>query len=152
MLFRSRLIGRIPKTHCGCRRVSNKLLKKEYHAWWDARGRCRDPSHPSYSSYGAKGIKMCEQWQKGFKAFIEYIGEAPIPKQKYSLDRIDPFGYYEPGNVRWATVKQQARNKKNTRWVRHPATGALIKAAVLAEESGISYQQLRQKFIDKGEW
>lgn len=150
----ARLIGRNPKTHCGCKRTAGitKTLKKEYHAWWDACSRCGNPKHSSYSNYGAKGITICNQWHDSFLAFIDYIGEAPEPKQKYSLDRIDPYGNYEPGNVRWATYKQQGRNKRNTKWIKHPLLGIPIKAAILAEEFGISYQALRQRLINEGKW
>ena len=49
---------------------------------------------------------------------IDNFGE--IPKNKttsgrlvYSQDRINPFGNYEPGNVQWADLETQARNKKH---------------------------------------
>lgn len=145
-----------PKTHCGCaNRGPSSLWPKEYHAWWDAKNRCMNPNHPSYPSYGAKGIRMCPEWCESFEQFLKDVGEAPKPKRKYSLDRIDPHGFYEPGNVRWATITTQARNKKDTKWVqdiRPGYEGQRIKAAELAEKLGISYQQLRARMIDMGKW
>lgn len=46
-----------------------------------------------------------------FASYEEFLAElGPRPEGK-SLDRIDPLGHYEPGNVRWATVLEQARNR-----------------------------------------
>jgi hypothetical protein len=46
-----------------------------------------------------------------FSSYEEFLAElGPRPEGK-SLDRIDPLGHYEPGNVRWATVLEQARNR-----------------------------------------
>lgn len=139
-----------PKTHCGCQRGGlAKQHKKEYHAWWDARSRCHNPEHPSYKGYGAKGISMCVRWQKSFGHFIEDMGKA---SKGMSLDRIDPYGRYEKKNCRWATDKEQARNKKDTKFVAHPKTGERVPAAQLAEELGVTYQQLRNRLIDEGKW
>lgn len=147
----NRLIHKSPKTHCGCqRRGLNTQYKVEYHAWWDAKSRCHNPEHPSYPSYGAKGVRMCQAWRDSFKCFLDSLGARP--SKKYSLDRIDATGNYEPGNVRWATIKTQARNKRNTKWIKHPDTGVPIKAAELAEEMGISYQVMRKRMIDRGNW
>ena len=139
-----------PKTHCGCQRGGlPKQYKKEYHAWWDAKSRCHNPDHPSYKNYGAKGIRMCDRWRKSFKHFIEDMGK--VPKGK-SLDRKDPHGRYEKKNCRWATDKEQARNKKNTKYVEHPKSKKQVPAAQLAEELGLTYQQLRNRLIDQGKW
>lgn len=40
--------------------------------------------------------------------FIECVGIRPNGK---TLDRIDPLGHYEPGNVRWATIQEQVANR-----------------------------------------
>lgn len=55
---------------------------------------------------------MCEEWRDDFSAFFAYVGPCP---SKYSLDRINNDGHYEPGNVRWATATQQAQNKRKSR-------------------------------------
>lgn len=139
-----------PKTHCGCvRKGLPTQYKIEYHAWWDMQQRCANPNHHGYSSYGAKGVRVCERWKAAFANFLEDMGKRP---KGFSLDRIDASGDYEPGNVRWADIKTQARNKRNTKWVKHPKTGKPIKAAELAEEFGFTYQKLRAQMINEGTW
>ena len=148
---KERLVHRTkPKTHCGCENAGLPTQYKiEYHAWWDMTQRCHNVEHPGYKRYGAKGIKVCSQWQSSFETFLEDVGPRP---NSLSLDRIDPFGNYEPTNVRWADAKTQARNKKETKVVAHPITGKPIKAAELAEELGVSYQKMRADLMEAGKW
>jgi hypothetical protein len=73
--------------------------------------RCTNPNSKYYSYYGGRGIKVC--WSS-FEDFLAYvlatIGECPPGK---SIDRWpDKNGNYEPGNVRWATQKQQVDNRR----------------------------------------
>jgi hypothetical protein len=69
--------------------------------------RCHSQKNKSYQRYGGKGIQVCKEWRDSFVAFSEFLGPRP---DGLSIDRIDSSGNYEPGNVRWATYKQQARN------------------------------------------
>ncbi len=64
---------------------------------------------------------MCPEWVKSFKEFFSHIGPKPSPE--LTLDRIDNKKGYEPGNVWWATRKQQSRNRGSLRMRRgesHP--------------------------------
>lgn len=79
-------------------------------AWRSMIQRCCYPSQQSYPRYGGRGITICEQWRYDFAAFLADVGEKPGPE--YSLGRIDNDGNYEPGNVRWETVGQQAKNRR----------------------------------------
>ncbi len=140
-----------PKTHCGCKRKGLPTrYKEEYHAWWDAKSRCHNPNHPSYPQYGAKGIRMCNVWRESFELFLEHIG--PRPFKTFSLDRINPHGAYEPGNVRWASTETQARNKKRSKYVAHPRTGRRVPAAEAARDMGMKYQTFRKWMIERGKW
>lgn len=73
------------------------------------RYRCSNPNGKNYADYGGRGIKVCERWEN-FENFVADVGERP--SAAYSLDRIDNHKGYEPGNVRWATRKEQANNTR----------------------------------------
>ncbi len=104
---------------CGCRRGKN--VKKvvhgmwqtpEFKAWSAMLDRCYRVTGPAYKYY--KHVEVWEGWKgpSGFMAFFAHIGPRPSPK--HSVDRYpNKHGNYEPGNVRWATVKEQNRNKTN---------------------------------------
>jgi hypothetical protein len=71
--------------------------------------RCTNPKTKGFHRYGGRGITVFPTWSKDFKAFLDYIGLPPT--SKHSIDRFpDNDGNYEPGNVRWATVKEQHEN------------------------------------------
>jgi hypothetical protein len=82
----------------------------EYDAWIQAKNRCNNYRSENYKDYGGRGIRMWPGWLNNFPAFYKHIGPRPSPK--HSLDRIDNDGHYEPGNIRWATAKEQAANKR----------------------------------------
>lgn len=86
--------------------VSKHPLYAIYHAMMH---RCYDDKTSSYERYGALGVEVCARWRESFWSFVEDVGERPDGK---TLDRIDPFGNYEPSNVRWATRQEQEANKR----------------------------------------
>jgi hypothetical protein len=82
-----------------------------YNTWSTMHDRCRRPNHPKYKYYGALGVTVCARWND-FAVFLADVGERPHPS--LTLDRYpDPDGNYEPGNVRWATHKQQRANRRS---------------------------------------
>jgi hypothetical protein len=75
--------------------------------------RCYNSNNKMYCHYGGRGIVVCEEWHD-VREFIQYCEEVlgPLPP-KYSIDRIDNDGDYEPGNIRWATASEQIRNRRH---------------------------------------
>ena len=86
---------------------------KTYKSWQAMKERCGNPNHNHYHSYGGRGIRVCERWQS-FELFLQDMGVRPVGR---TLERIDNNGNYEPGNVRWATNEEQARNTRRTLFV-----------------------------------
>lgn len=102
---------------CGClhrelvssHRVSATKYRL-YQIWHAMVKRCSNQKSAAYKSYGAKGVTVCQEWLDvvQFVAWAEANGYA----DDLSIDRIDPFGNYEPNNCRWVTMDKQAGNRR----------------------------------------
>lgn len=130
-------------TSCGCRQKEVNIARstkhgyartKEYHVW--AAMVQRGKGNANKEEYGDRGIGICARWVSSFADFLEDMGPRPSPK--HTIDRIDNDGNYEPGNCRWATMKDQALNTRRTLKVEF--NGEIRILQHLSEEHGINHR------------
>jgi hypothetical protein len=129
---------------CGClardrvrerNRTHGRSKTQIHHVWTQMRQRCENTNNPNYRNYGGRGIRVCDRWKGpgGFERFLADVGERPAGRAArrtpWTLDRINNDGDYEPGNVRWATDEQQAKNRRNPKLTTEAAR--LIKDLIL---------------------
>jgi hypothetical protein len=86
-------------------------ISPTYNSWRDMVERCTNPKNIGWGRYGGAGVKVCARWRV-FANFLEDMGERP---PGMSIDRRRSSGNYTPSNCRWATVLQQAENKRKRR-------------------------------------
>lgn len=89
--------------------------KRLYNVWSNMLHRCEDPRWEKYRSYGGRGIRVCSEWHD-HDAFFRWA-EMSGYSDGLQLDRIDNDGPYSPENCRWVTAKQNARNRRDSKYL-----------------------------------
>lgn len=136
----------IPKKNVGPKRQPGHLKTKTrvYRIWSGMLQRCSNEKDISYRYYGGRGITVCERWKK-FDNFFMDMGDPP---EDCSLDRIDGEKGYSPENCRWATSKEQQRNRRYNIYVEFRGKYATL--AEHCEEVGISYRVAHMRITRSG--
>jgi hypothetical protein len=122
---RGRDLGNGRKKTCGSRECRLVLWPKverpkyrrrpERKTWEGIIRRCNDPKQRGYKNYGGRGIKVCQRWMDSFEDFLADMG--PRPEGKFSIERKEVDGDYEPNNCIWLPLKDQGRNRRNSVFV-----------------------------------
>jgi|SRR6185436_17447482 len=84
-----------------------------YLSWRAMILRCTNPKTNSFDRYGGRGITVCSRWRT-YQNFVEDMGLRPHGTE---LDRINNDGNYELSNCRWITRKENAQNRRCSRFV-----------------------------------
>lgn len=133
---------------CGC--LSRELVaarstthgrarSRTYKTWQGMLNRCTNPSYTGYKNYGGRGIKVCPRWDS-FENFLFDMGDQPDDK---TIERDDNDGDYTPENCRWATMKEQAQNRRTTIIIEFNGEKRSVKG--WAEHLGIPTSTLRSR-------
>lgn len=135
---------------CGClhRDVLSKLNFRhgetgtaEYRTWRYMMSRCHNRNAKGFCRYGGRGITVCERWRSSFTNFLADMGARP--SSKHSIERDDNEKGYEPGNCRWATAREQARNRRSTTWVK--LNGARTSLPGACDALGLDLERTRER-------
>ena len=104
---------------CGCLKVEHGQGKRThgdtsarlYQTWRGMLNRCRNNNVKSYKYYGAMGVRVCDEWLR-YEPFRDWAIRHGY-QAHLTIDRVNPFGNYEPTNCRWATRLEQRHSRRD---------------------------------------
>lgn len=126
-------------------RTHGLSLTPEYKAWRSMLERCTDENHRFYQYYGGRGIGVSKEWMS-LEQFFADMG--PKPSKYHELDRIDNNKGYSKENCRWATKKQNTRNRRCNALV--SLNGREVTIAEAAEKTGLNYTTIYFRSRERG--
>lgn len=130
-----------PKRHCGCQKKVSAHTR-ERGIWYMMHRRCYNDTHVAFKHYGGADprIGVCDAWNKdkvgvdkAWENFIRDMG--PAPTKGHTLDRINPYKWYQPDNCRWATHTEQMNNLKR-HWKKPETLAEIAKAEAFSDVGG----------------
>ncbi len=137
---------------CGCKRKYFAQINKHYkHAGHGTRlyniyhkmkARCYNAKYAESQYYGERGIKICDEWLKSFETFRDWAMSHGY-NDNLSIDRIDTNKGYSPDNCRWASAKQQSRNKRDNLLISY--NGEIKCLAEWCEDLGLPYGTIEMR-------
>lgn len=140
---------------CGCLRdelATDRIIhgfrhEPEYAVWCTMKARCTNPNNKKFPRYGGRGIKVCERWRDSFENFITDMGRRP--GAEFSVERVNNDGDYEPTNCRWASRREQGKNKRNS--VLYNLNGKLVNLTEMCEILSLNFNSVKNRIYTHGD-
>lgn len=138
---------------CGCLHKEANAYKNikhqkshfpEYKIYHGILERCFNERTNNFINYGGRGITVCERWKNSFENFFADMGKRP--SAKHSIDRINNDGNYTPENCRWATRKEQGRNKRTNFLIKFNGKVQCLKD--WAVDAKLNHATLRNRIVN----
>lgn len=140
---------------CGCLKAEgwattitshglSRQYKEEYGIWKKMRARCSSTTDVQYVDYGGRGITVAPSWES-FATWLSDMG--PRPSTKHSLNRIDNDGPYAKHNCEWATAKEQANNRRSSKFI--TVSGERMTVAQASARFGVKYATLQRRLKNR---
>lgn len=114
---------------------------KLYIVWANMKKRCKHPTTNDGKNYN--NITYCKEWET-FEPFMQWAINNGY-NESLTLDRKDVYKNYSPSNCRWITMKEQQRNKTNTKWITYQEKTQSL--ASWAEELGFGIDTLKSRIL-----
>lgn len=133
---------------CGClqRDTRGKSLKTHgmsetriYQVWRYMLNRCYNVNVDAYYRYGGRGIKVAPEWH----AFEQFYADMGDPPEGGTLERINSDADYSAANCKWATVREQARNRSSNR--RIECDGESLLLVEWSERTGVPAESISMR-------
>jgi len=139
--------GCLRKTNCGLNLIKHKMSNsKEFKILQGMKKRCYNKNCKAYKNYGGRGITICDCWLESFENFYRDMG--PRPTNKHQIERINNNDGYYKENCKWATPKEESRNKRNNIWITYKNETKILKDWSIILK--ISYPLLRSRIVNYG--
>lgn len=122
----------------------NRRLWNIYHGM---KKRCLTPNCDRYKDYGGRGITICHDWLLSFDNFAVWAKENGYVAG-LTIERKNVDGNYDPENCEWITLKQQARNKRETINVEYQGEKKTL--IEWCEELCLEYDTMHDRIITRG--
>lgn len=141
---------------CGCLRKEKTINRTETHGmtrtrlyriWSNMKSRCYNENVPCFTRYGAEGKFVCSEWADSFESFRDWSLTHGY-RDDLTIERIDGNKGYTPDNCKWATLEEQANNKRNNHIVE--VDGNKMTLAQFARKYGLKYKRVEKQINKDG--